>query len=140
MLRVNLVAVSSLRGVAIPIDMWTPLRRCSAMLKNYMRTFERTKDVEAILAPDIREQFRADLQFFPDLAQEVRTYYRHRDEWLPEHRNQYAVIRGEHARFYDSELEAVRDGDRRFRDERFLVKRITEVELPAEYTSYLMNF
>ena len=71
------------------------------------------------------------------LQPELRYFERHRLELLARAPGKYALIKGETlVGVFDSEIEAVGAGYRRFGNDAFLVKHIVEAELPLTFATF----
>jgi hypothetical protein len=73
----------------------------------------------------------------PELETEWRYFNEHRAELLRQAAGKFALIKGESLiGMYDSEAGAIRTGYQKLGNVPFLVKEITEVDLPLTFTSF----
>lgn len=71
--------------------------------------------------------------FPPELQVELTFFYAHRDEWLKDHREKWALVKGEElVDTFDSAENAYEAGVERYGTESFLVKQIIESDPVAE--------
>jgi hypothetical protein len=72
-----------------------------------------------------------------DLAAELRYFNEHRGELLQAAPGKFALVKGEVLiGTFDSETEAIRHGYRTLGNVPFLVKQITETDIPLTFTSF----
>lgn len=73
----------------------------------------------------------------PELETEWRYFNEHRGEFLEQAPGKYALIKGDRLLgMFDSEANAIRNGYEKLGNVPFLVKQITEVDLPLTFTSF----
>ncbi len=71
------------------------------------------------------------------LATELKTYEQHRDKLLERAEGKFVLIHGpEVAEVYESQMDAINEGYRRFGNVPFLVKHILKVEVPLNFSSH----
>jgi len=71
------------------------------------------------------------------LATELRTYEQHRDELLSTAEGKFALIHGsEVVGAYESQMDAITEGYKRFGNVPFLVKQVLKVEIPLNFSSH----
>jgi hypothetical protein len=74
------------------------------------------------------------------LEVELKTYEQHRDELLGTAKGKFVLIHGEEIiGTYESQMDAIAEGYRRFGNVPFLVKQIVEIEIPASFVSNLLG-
>ena len=74
------------------------------------------------------------------LAKEIRTYEKHRDDLLTGSEGRYVLIKAEKvAGTFESKLDAIQEGYRRFGNVPFLVKKIVKIEVPLDFVSGLLK-
>lgn len=72
-----------------------------------------------------------------DLETELRTFNEHRSQLLSSDAGRFALVKGETLMgVFDSETEAIRHGYQTLGNVPFLVKRITEADIPLSFTSF----
>jgi hypothetical protein len=73
------------------------------------------------------------------LEAELKTYEEHKPELLARARGQYVLIKGSQVvETFTSEEDALKRGYQDFGNQPFLVKQIADVEVPANFTSFLV--
>jgi hypothetical protein len=73
------------------------------------------------------------------LQQETETFEAHRAELLGRAAGKYALIHGDQlVDVFDTEADAIRDGYRQFGNVPFLVKKVTDVDVPERFISNLI--
>lgn len=73
------------------------------------------------------------------LAEELATFEAHRSELLGSAENRFALVHhSEVVGTYDTELDAITEGYRRFGNVPFLVKRVAAFDVPAHFVSNLL--
>jgi len=71
------------------------------------------------------------------LATELKTYEQHRNELLRTAEGKFVLIRGiEVVGVYESQMDAIAEGYRRFGNVPFLVKQIVQVEVPLNFSTH----
>jgi len=71
------------------------------------------------------------------LETELRTFRAHRDELIGRARGKYVLIHGEEiVDFFENQTDALTKGFRKFGNNPFLVKLVTEVEVPLNFTMF----
>jgi hypothetical protein len=71
------------------------------------------------------------------LATELQTYEQHRDELLSTAEGKFALIHGsEVVGAYESQMDAITEGYKRFGNVPFLVKQVLKVEIPLNFSSH----
>ena len=74
------------------------------------------------------------------LDRELETYAAHKVELLASDRDKFVLIKDDQiCGTFDTQMDAIRDGYRRFGDVPFLVKQVVEVEMPAWFASNLIG-
>jgi hypothetical protein len=72
-----------------------------------------------------------------ELDIELRFFNEHRSDLLQDAAGKFALVKGEKLiGIFDSENAAIRQGYETFGNVPFLVKRITEVDIPLNFTSF----
>lgn len=72
-----------------------------------------------------------------DLESELRTFNEHRSELLASDAGRFALVKGDTViGVFDSETEAIRHGYQTLGNVPFLVKQITEADIPLSFTSF----
>jgi len=70
------------------------------------------------------------------LATELKTYEQHRNALLGTAEGKFVLIHGtEVAGVYDTKMDAIAEGYRRFGNVPFLVKQVIKVEVPLQFVS-----
>jgi hypothetical protein len=70
------------------------------------------------------------------LETELRTFRSHRDELVGQAKGKYVLIKGERVvGFFEDQTDAISNGFKEFGNTSFLVKLITEVDVPLNLTS-----
>jgi hypothetical protein len=73
----------------------------------------------------------------PELATEIEYFEEHRAALVEEAKGKFALVKGDELLgMFDTEAEAIRHGFRTLGNVPFLVKQITEVDIPLNFTSY----
>ena len=73
----------------------------------------------------------------PELEAELQYFERHRAEFLESSAGKFALVKGNQLiGIFESEAEAVRHGYQTLGNVPFLVKQVTEVDIPLNFTSY----
>ena len=73
----------------------------------------------------------------PELEAELRYFNEHRAELLEAAAGKFALIKGESViGMFDTEASAIRRGYETVGNIPFLVKKVTEVDIPLSFTSY----
>ena len=73
----------------------------------------------------------------PELETELRYFNAHRAELLLDAPGKFALIKGEQVMgIFDSETTAIRHGYKMLGNVPFLVKKVTEVDIPLNFTSF----
>ena len=73
----------------------------------------------------------------PELESEWRYFNEHRAEFLEQAPGKYALIKGNMlVGMFDSEAGAIRKGYEKLGNVPFLVKQVTEVDIPLTFTSF----
>ena len=73
----------------------------------------------------------------PELETELRFFEAHRAELVAQASGRYALVRGDRlAGIFDDQNEAIRTGYETFGNQAFLVKQITDVDIPLNFTSF----
>jgi len=73
------------------------------------------------------------------LDHELATYAAHREELLGSARGKFVLIKGERlVGTFESQQDAIERGYEEFGNEPFLVKQILEVDVPFNFTSFLV--
>ncbi len=73
----------------------------------------------------------------PELETELRFFNAHRSELLRDAAGKFVLIKGEQLLgVFDSETIAIRHGYERLGNVPFLVKKVTEVDIPLNFTSF----
>jgi hypothetical protein len=73
----------------------------------------------------------------PELETEWRYFNEHRADLVEEAAGKYALIKGDALiGMYDNEASAIRSGYERLGNVPFLVKQVTEVDIPLTFTSF----
>ncbi|MBI3798266.1 MAG: hypothetical protein HY268_15045 [Deltaproteobacteria bacterium] len=71
------------------------------------------------------------------LATELKTYERHREELLGAAEGKFVLIHeAEVVGVYESQMDAIAEGYRRFGNVPFLVKQIVKIEIPLNFSSH----
>lgn len=74
------------------------------------------------------------------LKTELETYEKHKNELLGTAQGKFVLIHGgEIVETYESQIDAIAEGYRRFGNVPFLVKQIVEIEVPANFVSNLLG-
>lgn len=74
-----------------------------------------------------------------ELAQELETYEKERDQLIASAENEFVLIKGaEVIGTYSSRADAISEGYKRFGNTAFLTKRIVKVESPLNFVSNLL--
>jgi hypothetical protein len=74
------------------------------------------------------------------LDTELETYEKNRERLVSEHKGEYVLIHGEEVvGAYESKMDAIRLGYKKFGNVPFLVKRIVEIETPEYLVSGYLN-
>jgi hypothetical protein len=74
------------------------------------------------------------------LDSEVQTFERNREKLLAMGEGKYVLIHGgEVAGVYESKMDAIAEGYRKFGNTPFLVKQILKVEIPQNFVSSLLG-
>ena len=74
------------------------------------------------------------------LEAELEIYGQHRDSLLSTAEGKFALIHGDElAGVYESEMDAIAEGYRRFGNVPFLVKHIVRIETPVSFVSGLLR-
>ncbi len=73
------------------------------------------------------------------LDKELQTYEAHREELLGSNRGKFVLIKGERlVGTFESQQDAIERGYEEFGNEPFLVKQILDVDVPFNFTSFLV--
>lgn len=73
----------------------------------------------------------------PELETEWRFFNEHRAEFVAQAPGKYALIKGDSlVGMFDSEVSAIRNGYEKLGNVPFLVKQVTEVDIPLTFTSF----
>ena len=73
----------------------------------------------------------------PELDAELRYFNAHRTELLHDAQGKFALIKGEELLgVFDSETAAIRHGYETLGNVPFLVKKVTETDIPLNFTSF----
>ncbi len=73
----------------------------------------------------------------PELETEWRYFNEHRAEFLEQAPGKYALVKGDTlVGMFDSEVSAIRNGYEKLGNVPFLVKQVTEVDIPLTFTSF----
>jgi hypothetical protein len=71
------------------------------------------------------------------LEAELRTFRARRDELIGRAKGKYVLIKGEEiVDFFENQTDAITKGFRTFGNNPFLVKLITDVEVPLNFTTF----
>jgi hypothetical protein len=74
------------------------------------------------------------------LDRELETYAAHKGELLASDRGKIVLIKNDEVcGTFDTQMDAIRDGYRRFGNVPFLVKQVVEVDVPAWFASNLIS-
>ena len=74
------------------------------------------------------------------LEEEITTYEKHKEQLVSKANNKFVLIKNsEIIEIYESRLDALKEGYKKFGKEPFLVKQITPVEVPLQFTSNLLG-
>jgi len=74
-----------------------------------------------------------------ELAQELETYEKQRDQLIASAENEFVLIKGtEIVGTYSSRADAISEGYKRFGNTAFLTKRIVKIESPLNFVSNLL--
>ncbi|HMD98487.1 MAG TPA: hypothetical protein VKM93_14280 [Terriglobia bacterium] len=74
------------------------------------------------------------------LETELKAYEHHRDNLLSTAEGKFALVRGDAVvGVYESEIDAISEGYRRFGNVPFLVKQIVRIETPLNFVSDLLG-
>ena len=77
----------------------------------------------------------------PTLEVELRTFRAHRDELIGRAKGKYVLIHGEDiVDFFENQTDAITKGFRKFGNNPFLVKLVTEVEVPLNFTMFTVGW
>lgn len=72
---------------------------------------------------------------------ELETYERNRDQLLESAENRFVLIKGDAViDTFESQMDAIREGVRRFGNHPYLVKQILSVEIPVRVSSSNFEF
>jgi len=73
----------------------------------------------------------------PELEVELEYFEEHRSEYLETAAGKFALVKGQRLLgIFDSEAAAIRHGFQVLGNVPFLVKQVTEVDIPLNFTSY----
>ena len=73
----------------------------------------------------------------PELETEVQYFNEHRAEFLEQAAGKFALIKGDRLiGMFDSEISAIRNGYQKLGNVPFLVRQVTEVDIPLTFTSF----
>ena len=73
------------------------------------------------------------------LDQELATYEAHRDELLGKATGKFVLIKGDRiVDIFENPIDATKRGYEEFGSTPFFVKEIVEIEIPANFTSFLL--
>ena len=73
----------------------------------------------------------------PELEVELEYFEQHRSEYLKTAAGKFALVKGQSLLgIFDSEAAAIRHGFQALGNVPFLVKQVTEVDIPLNFTSY----
>jgi hypothetical protein len=76
----------------------------------------------------------------PTLAAELRTFAHHRDELLGRAKGKFVLIKGDAiVGVFENRTDALSRGYREFGNNPFLVKQVTEIEVPLNFTSFRLG-
>jgi hypothetical protein len=74
------------------------------------------------------------------LASELKTYEQHRDELLETAEGKFVLVHEtEVAGMYETQMDGINEGYRRFGNVPFLVKQILKVEVPLNFSSHYLG-
>ena len=77
----------------------------------------------------------------PELETELRFFEAHRAELVAQAKGRYALVKDDRlAGIFDDQNEAIRIGYEMFGNQAFLVKRIADVDIPLNFTSFNLGF
>ena len=73
----------------------------------------------------------------PELEAELQYFNEHRAEFLEQAAGKFALIKGDRLiGMFDSETNAIRNGYQKLGNVPFLVRQVTEVDIPLTFTSF----
>jgi hypothetical protein len=73
----------------------------------------------------------------PELETELQYFNEHRAEFMEQAAGKFALIKGDRLiGMFDSETSAIRNGYQKLGNVPFLVKQVTEVDIPLTFTSF----
>jgi hypothetical protein len=74
------------------------------------------------------------------LEAELRTFRSRRDELIGRAKGKYVLIQGDRiAGFFEDQTDAITNGFKEFGNTPFLVKLVTEVDVPLNFTSFTIG-